>query len=56
MKTAEQILNRIEEQADNLRFALQSSAEETTLKHRREGALAALEELRKFITDKRWEA
>jgi hypothetical protein len=54
MKTPQQILDRIDGQIESLEFALKSGGEKTDLSLKREGALAALLELKRFITDAKW--
>lgn len=53
-KTVTQILDRIDAQIDSLEFALKSSDEKTDLKLMRQGSLATLKELKRYITDQRW--
>ena len=54
MKTVPQILERMDSEIDSLEFALKASTEKTDLKLMRQGALATLKELYRFITDKKW--
>ena len=54
MKTVQQIIERIDAQIEAFEQALEFSQEETALKHKREGALAALKELKTYITDAKW--
>ena len=54
MKTVQQILARFDEEIENLTFCVESSTDENPLKLKREGALAKLQELRRFITDDKW--